>query len=241
MAALTRSLSKILAALAVAASAHAEHRVTDNNAHLWVIYDGQHPLGTSKWRFNMDAQWRRSDLGLTWQQLLLRPSIGYAFNRRLNLAGGYAFVETYPYGSFPFATRFSEHRAWEQATLAYNSGKVAWASRFRFENRWIQNVGRQDWRYENRLRLLQRMTVPLKGTSYLNLHNEFWILIPPYLGVSWFDQNRAYAGFGWRVADGWNVEAGYMNQALLRRSGLILESNHTVRLTLISTARIGKP
>jgi hypothetical protein len=224
-----------VASILLSSAIFAQDRVTDHNFHTWLTYDANHPLGESKWRAHLEGHWRRHDGIRKWQQLLLRPGIAYAFTPTVSATFGYAFIETWPYGLSPTGSRFPEHRLWEQVNFSYRRGKISWGSRIRFENRWIGAAG-GGWRYENRLRLMQRMAVPLSPRTYFTAHNEFWIFVKPYVASSLFDQNRAYAAIGWNLADRWRLETGYMNQALLRRNGLILESNHTLRITLVSDA-----
>lgn len=214
-----------------------QDRVTRNFAHFWATYDGDHRFSGSRWGLHLEGHWRRHDAGLTWQQLLLRPGVTYSVNPKLQLSAGYAFIETWPYGG-SISPKFIEHRLWEQAALKYRTGKVAWTSRFRFENRWLE-VPRGGYRYENRLRLMQKLSVPTSRSTYLTAFDEFWVYIPPYVSTSAFDQNRAYAALGFRLADHWRLETGYMHQGILRRSGLVFESNHTIRLTLVSDATFG--
>jgi hypothetical protein len=229
-------LPRFFALLLLALPALAQDRIVNNNFHTWMTYDGHHPFRESKWQAHLEGHWRRHDGLGKWQQLLLRPGLTYAFSPKFSATFGYAFIETWPYGPNSASSRFPEHRLWEQVYFTYRSGKASWGSRIRFENRWLGGDG---WRYENRLRLMQRMSLPLSKATYFITSNEFWIFVKPYRANSWFDQNRAYAAIGWKLAEGWRLETGYMNQAVLRRSGLILESNHTLRLTLLSDAAFG--
>lgn len=230
---------RILALLALYSTLAAQDRVTRNFAHAWLTYDGDHRLKNSPWSLHLEGHWRRHDAGLTWQQLLLRPGITYSFNPKVSASLGYAFVETWPYGQPPGMPKFTEHRLWEQLALRYKTGKVSWGSRFRFENRWLEQPLLSEYRFENRLRMMQKLAVPLSERAYFTAFDEFWLYVKPYVSSSVIDQNRAYAAIGWRLASDWQLETGYMHQGILRRSGLVFESNHTVRITLVSKAPFG--
>jgi hypothetical protein len=223
--------------LLLASGLFGQTRVTDNNAHGWFNYFGDHPIAEgSRWGVHLEGQYRRHDVMTKWQQLLLRPAVNFDVNKYLQVTGGYAFAETWPYGDYPFTRgRFPEHRVWEQATIRLRSGKVAWSTRLRFENRWIGRLS-GGFRYENRMRMMQRGTVPIKGKLYATAYDEFWFYVKPYVSNSAFDQNRAYGALGYKAGKHWNVEVGYMNQAVLQRSGRVLESNHTLMVSLISNA-----
>lgn len=218
----------------------AEPRVVDHNSHGWLTYFGDHPFGNSKWGAHLEGQARRHDLGRTWQQLLLRPAVNYDVSPALTLTAGYAYARTHSYGDFAPATpATNEHRLWEQAIWRYSAGRAAFNSRFRFEQRFIgsANPAQSGFRHENRLRTWEQVTIPSSGPVYFTAYDEIWFYIKPYVSSSAFDQNRAYAAVGYRMRPDWRLELGYMNQALLQRSGSVLESNHTLVVSLYSNAR----
>lgn len=232
-------LSLLFALITIAS---AQDRVTDNNAHGWYNYFGDHPVREgSKWGVHLEGQFRRHDVATAWQQLLLRPGVNYTVNEHLMLTGGYCFAETWPYGDYPFTRgRFPEHRLWQQAQLRFPTKRVTFVTRLRFENRWLGNANNSDFRFENRFRAMQRIIVPIRGKTYFTAYDEFWVYVKPYVSNSAFDQNRAYAAIGYKPHKNLSVEVGYMNQAVLQRSGRVLESNHTFMLSLISDKPFGK-
>lgn len=217
-----------------------QSRVTDQNVHGWFNYFGDHPIGDSRWGVHLEGQWRRHDVVRSWQQLLLRPALNFKVNETLMLSAGYGFIRSFPYGDFPAPARTDEHRFWQQALLRYPIGKTGWSTRIRFEERFLDRVARQigepKYRFEDRIRILQQVRVPLTRRSYATAYNEVWFYVKPYVSNSAFDQNRAYGALGWQLNKDWRVESGYMNQAILQRNGAVLESNHTLMLSVISTA-----
>jgi hypothetical protein len=204
----------------------------DQSFHVWFTYFGDHAFGDSRWGVHLEGQIRRQSGIAQWQTLLLRPALNYQANRILMLSLGYTYVRAYP--SNPFAPR-NEHRVWEQVWLRYKTGKVGWSSRYRLENRFIEQAGGQ-YRYENRLRAWQQATVPIAGRFYVTGYDEVWVYVKPYQSSSWFDQNRAYAALGFNIAPGWRFETAYMNQALLERTGRVLELNHILVFNVLSNA-----
>lgn len=116
--------------------------------------------------------------------------------------------------------------------MKYRTGKVAWSSRFRLENRFLPDG--KSWRYENRFRMWQQATVPINRRFYVTGYDEIWFYVKPYVASSAFDQNRAYGAFGVYLKPGWRFEAGYMNQTILQRSGRVLDSNHTMVFSIYS-------
>ena len=230
-----RVLSTATIVAALGFLAQAQDRQTQQSFRVWFPYFGDHAFGDSRWGVHLEGQIRRQDGIARWQTLLLRPAVNYQANRFLMLSLGYAYARSYPNPSSPSAPR-NEHRVWEQAWLRYKTGKVAWSSRYRLENRFIEQTGGQ-YRYENRFRAWQQATVPLSKRFYVTGYDEIWFYVKPYQSSSLFDQNRAYGGLGVNIHPGWRFETAYMNQTLLQRSGSVLEVNHILVFSVLSNAR----
>ncbi len=213
----------------------AQERVQDHNFHGWFAYFGDHAVAGSKWGVHLEGQVRRHDFVNQWQQLLLRPGVNYQASKSVMLTAGYAFIRSNTYSEFAAPAPVSvEHRLWEQVWIKYRTGRANWSTRLRFENRFLSG------RYENRFRALQQIRVPIAPRKYFTAYDEFWLYVKPYQSNSWFDQNRAYAALGFELRPSLRFEAGYLNQAILVRSGNRLELNHTIVLSLFSTAPLFK-
>lgn len=131
------------------------------------MYFGDHSFN-SHWGIHLEAQFRRYQMGLNPQQLLLRTGINYHLNQMIFVTAGYCFVETYPYGAFPVKTAYPEHRIWEQLQLKTQFGRLEWLNRFRLEQRFsklpilssttsIYEPGTAI--YTNRFRLMNRISI----------------------------------------------------------------------------------
>lgn len=235
----------ILAAALVAAAAPTGAQILDHNLNGWGMYFGDHPIRESRWGVHLEGQWRRHDGFQRWQQLLLRPGVNFEVNRHLLLTGGYAFIQSYRYGEFPAVARTTpEHRIWEQALLRYNTGKLSWSTRLRFENRFLgvrDGAGRlADYRYENRFRAWQRASVPVSRRHYVAAYDEIWFYVKPYASASVLDQNRAYVALGRKFGPRWEFEAGYMLQSIWQRNGRVVEANHTLMFSIVSRQPFGR-
>lgn len=207
---------------------------TDNNANGWYNYFGDHPLGATRFGLHLEGQWRRTNLGLTWQQLLLRPGVNFQLNKKLMLTGGYCFVDTFRYGDFPVRERFPEHRLFEQAQITHRLKRLDWQHRLRLEQRFFRGYAA---RYENRFRYLLRVNLPLPGRSqryYLGLYDEIFLNFGQQVAFNVFDQNRAYVALGRKLGHDTRLEVGFMEQTLQQRSGRVFEHNHTLMLALYS-------
>jgi hypothetical protein len=177
---------------------------------------------------------------LQWQQLMFRPAVNYDVNKSLTLTAGYAFARSHSYTDLASARpATNEHRIWEQAQWRYKAGRAALNSRFRLEQRFIgTGASTPGNRYENRFRAWEQITLPMSSRIYFTAYDEVWFYIKPYVSQSVLDQNRAYAGIGFRARSSLRFEVGYLNQALWQRSGLGLELNHTLMFSIYSNARI---
>lgn len=225
---------------------HAQRQSTDN-LNGWFMYFGDHKF-TDKWGVHIEAQLRRNEVVTKGQQLLLRTGLNYHFNSNVFATVGYCFVETYPYGEFAVKASFPEHRLWEQVQIKTQLSKIEWVSRFRLEQRFSQlpvsNAGifePGDAVYTNRFRLLNRFSIPFKGEKiddkslYLSAYDEIFINFGENVGMNLLDQNRAYLALGYKIPKIGRLELGYMNQLVIRPSGLQVEYNHTVQVAVIST------
>ena len=225
-----------------------------SNSNLWLIYAGDHPLRAgSGTGLHLEVQARRADLGADWQQLLLRGGLTRVLGSGVRAAAGYAFVRSWPYGDAPARAAFPEHRTWQQVQLAHATGPVAWAHRYRLEQRWIGVTGQDpaepeevtDWRYANRLRYQARATVPLGGVSpalqraYAAAYDEVFLGFGREVQYNVLDQNRLGAVLGLQVSPSLRAEAGYLYQYVLKATGRDTEHNHTLQVVLISSAPLG--
>ena len=216
----------------------AQARIDDQNAHGWFMYFGDHPIGGSRWGVHLEGQVRRHNVVTQWQQLLLRPGVNFQASKAVTLTAGYAYARSNVYSEYAAPAPVAhEHRLWEQAWIRYKTGNVGWSTRLRFENRFV-GTG-TGYRYENRFRAWQQIRVPIAPKKYFTAYDEFWVYVKPYVSNSWFDQNRAYAAVGFEVSPTFRIETGYMNQTLLARNGSRLEFNHTLMVSIFSTASFG--
>lgn len=206
----------------------AQNRIAEYNSVGWYTTAGSIYF-TPKWSMLAEYQWRRADLGLTWQQSLLRMGIGYQIHDDLNLRVGYAWVETYPYGDIPinsFGKQFTEHRTHQSLTTSHRSGSLEWNHRYMLEQRWLatyasaQSSESDSWTFVNRFRYMARIQRSLKGktiddkTPYAAAYNEIFIGFGQNVNQNIFDQNRLGILLGWRFSKQLRIEGGYFNQLL---------------------------
>jgi hypothetical protein len=208
------------------------------------MYFGDHAI-TPKWGAHLEAQYRRSDFGLGWQQLLLRPGINYQLNRYTSATVGYAFVNSYPYGDFPGRATLPEHRFFEQLWIKHPVGKLGLQHRLRVEQRMVRTFASSEsdekhWELRQRFRYMFRGDIPLPRTKrfYLGLYDEVFLNFGGSRGLRYLDQNRAYGALGIKLGRWEKLELGYLHQYVPQRNGRIVEHNHTFQVGLFSSRPI---
>ncbi|GAA4305293.1 DUF2490 domain-containing protein [Nibribacter koreensis] len=212
-------------------------RVYNNNKHGWYVYTGNHTF-TDKWGFYIDVQFRRHDILPDPQQFVTHMGLTYSLSKDVSVAGGYVYAHTYPYGDTPALDDFPEHRAYEQVQLKATYGRFLVQHRFRLEQRFVKRPFAEEATYLNRARYQFKTTLPLSGPTleekeaYVSGSNEVFIGFGKNVQANIFDQNRAYAGVGYKFSKAASLEVGYMHQLLQSGGGINFESNHTLQVTV---------
>lgn len=190
-----------------------------------------------------DGQVRSNNQLKNIQTVILRPGIQYNFSRKINATLGYAFIEIRrTLGSV--SGYAPEHRIWEQVQVMHLVSFTMLLHRFRLEQRFIStsvvlnnNLHTDGNTYANRFRYFLRDVVPLNGMKKFNvgvfavLQNEIFINIgdKSIVNGKYFDQNRAYAAFGYRFSLKFDLEAGYLNQYISGQNKSVT-NNHIIQV-----------
>jgi len=201
-----------------------------------------------KWGMHFDLQLRSEDKWDGLRNLLVRPGVTYYINKNSNATLGYLFTQTYlpemypvfAPGTTPYTPKFTltEHRIWQQYIYNHQPWKNAVLShRFRLEQRFIER--QTDDLFSQRLRYFFRLVQPLQKQDagftkgmFVALQNELFFNIQNNddLNGSAFDQNRAYLAAGYRFSKKMDIEAGYLNQAINRKTSNTI--NNVVQLAV---------
>ena len=182
------------------------------NDQAWLAFIAQGPV-SGKLITWLEVQPRFSLDPARPTQLLLRPALGAQINPKTSFLFGYALQEGYPENR-PTVT---EHRIWQQlqTRLAGTPGKATLTSRTRLEERFVENQPDDGVRVRQMLRgqyWLVEGGWSLVGQSevFIGLNSTSW---GQQSGV---DQWRNYIGVGVPLSKRFTLEAGYLNQWLLR-------------------------
>jgi hypothetical protein len=201
-----------------------EQRLADHNTIGWLVYTGTFKL-KNKISLHTEYQWRRVNGLKNWQQGLLRTGVNFAVRKDISINAGYAFAETFPYGDYPSATAFPEHRIFEQVVMKNLVGKIDISHRFTLEQRFVGKVlilngsKNTDYTFLNRLRYRLRTEIPVSKKKENNmwsivLQDEIFIGWGKNIGANIFDQNRLAILVGYKINQTIKMEAGFLNQML---------------------------
>ena len=174
-------------------------------------------VGDGPFGAHAELQHRNHDLGADLQQLLLRTSARYTLPESgATFALGYGFIHAQREGDRDAGV--DEHRIYQEAVLGQRVGRVRIGHRFRYEQRFVENVDLQ-----TRARYLLSATVPLSraemtpGTVFASLYTETFLNVTGLdradgTRIPVFGTNRLYAALGYQVTPDLSVRAGYMEQ-----------------------------
>jgi hypothetical protein len=220
-------------------------RVLNTNTNIWFNYTGTFKI-SNHWSIYAESQLRRSEGLSNPQQLLIRPAMQYNFDNNNSMSIGYVYVYTNVYGSQPALSAFGENRTWQQLQIRSNNGPIEIVNRLRLEQRWV-NVPVKDATglakagdpvYTNRMRIQNKIAIPFKGKQivdksfYAMAGDEVMINFGKNVKNNIFDQNRVFAGFGYRIPKIGRTELGYLYQKIFKGDGIKVEGNHTLTLSL---------
>lgn len=186
---------------------------------------------------SFDNQYRYEYTDGDWFTMLFRPGLTYVTKNKILLTGGGGYFLLYPNPNDKPARR--EWRAWEEIGKKFKTKYGTFYPRIRYEQRFIREysgtVLQDEFSFNShRIRLRCDWTLPLKLANnriFLTAGDEYFYAIKPN-GFAAFDQNRAYAGGGYRFSKTFALQIQYLN--LYARTGTgKYEMHHTARLTVL--------
>jgi predicted porin len=219
-------------------------RTIDNQTNAWYMYMGNHKLN-DKWELHTLYHFRRTNLGQDWQQSLARVGLNYHVAPGLVASAGADWVVSYPYGKQPISYNTTEYTAWEAIFLRHQVGRLNFTHRYRLEQRFIEKDNYDstaaEWQktettYKDRFRYMLTVDIPLNHakmqdkTWFLSANDELFIGMGRNQGKNLLEQNRIYAGIGYRFNKDCNLQLGYMNQKIIKADAIHMENNHTLLL-----------
>ncbi|OQW34380.1 MAG: hypothetical protein A4E20_11270 [Nitrospira sp. SG-bin2] len=179
-----------------------------------------------RFRWWGEIQPRTREEGEDMDQLLIRPGIGYALTDHSTVWIGYAHVINF----VAVGDNIHEDRFWQQYMWSGATPLGGFTSRTRFEQRWQTNGNETGGRFRQMFKL--SWPIPVYPAVSLVGWDEVFIHLND---TNWgarqgFDQNRGFAGIGYRVQPPVLIEIGYMNQYINKST--LDNMNHVLSLNL---------
>lgn len=223
------------------------------NINTWFYYLGNHKFH-EKWGLHSDFQYRRKDFLAEKSQFLGRIGVEYCLGQGIQVTVGYAFSRLFlRENQSDFAS--DENRFWEQLSINQSVNRTKIQHRFRLEQRFMEkwntaensNVYLAETVLNHRIRYRLMLLIPINKnemqdqTLFANLFNEVMLGLGKKDQPLSFDQNRLYAGLGWRFNDRFNVQIGYQFQYVEKTNGVpddqlhILQTGITYNFNLLKT------
>ncbi len=188
---------------------------TTQEAQVWLPVYLTAPLGEKMiGYFELNPRIGIADSDGEFDQLLVRPALGYQLTKTISLWLGYAWVTNY-------RPEFrSEQRIYQQLLYVKRFSRFSLVSRSRLEERIIQDAEGTGVR----IRSMLRVNLPLdtaKLWAFVLYDEPFFNLTTVGNGpAGGFDQNRLFVGFNRRISDQIRIDLGYQNQIInTRESG----------------------
>jgi hypothetical protein len=180
----------------------------DSSLGNWLIYIGNKKVN-EKWNIHNEVQYRNYNGIGDLEQLLLRTGVGYNLSQNSNLLLGYGYILSENYiGDTEDKFSVNEHRIFQQFTSKQSIGRVALSHRYRFEQRFVEDVFKMRFRYFLGINVPLQNIEKVDNSFYLSAYNEIFLNSKSAI----FDRNRVYGGLGYKVNSALKFELGYMNQ-----------------------------
>lgn len=195
-----------------------------------------------------DVQLRRNGFLEHPKQLDMVAGLAWRATAGLRLAVGGSYTSSTPYGLLPAPRPTREHLLWYQLQLQQHAGPVDFSHRYRFENRWVHDVARDDAgshdvneRFNHRLRYQIRAS---HSFSKARMHGQPMLVYAAdelFLGLTAaerhvaVEQNRSSIGLGLPISGAERLEVGYMHQIIANTRYKTMEVNHILLLVLVHT------
>ncbi|HMO38549.1 MAG TPA: DUF2490 domain-containing protein [Saprospiraceae bacterium] len=184
-----------------------------------------------RWGLGLDFVYRRKS-GLVDKSMFaeplresLRPWVHYQFSPYARLSiSPLGYMNTNEYIGKPEDVIRPSYHEWRTTFQFFHhqkslNGKWMHTWRYRYELRWQEIPGTDDYRYLSRFRFRYRIRYVLTGndfyqdkTWYTAVSNEIGLNLGKNVLYNTFNQNRLYVGVGYRFFNALRVEARYVDR-----------------------------
>ncbi|MBD9355402.1 DUF2490 domain-containing protein [Methylomonas albis] len=203
-------LLTLVSLTAISCAASADDLTEDSGAWLQAVAEGSMSVidpSLKNGRIWVEGQSRFDRDWSHWYQGMVRTAVGYSLSDRATIWAGYTWLPTQNIGK----SYVSQQDIWP----AFRYVLPTEIGTFTFRTMWETNFLNGD-QLRERPRQMIKFMHPLEFEPRLSLiawDEAFYrVNSTTFGGKSGFDQNRAFAGFGWSFNKNVRTELGYMNQ-----------------------------
>ena len=162
-----------------------------------------------EWTLYLETQTRSQSIASNFYYHELKGGLQYNLPNNNSLFVGTGNYVTYPFpGNYKSPATTKEFRLWEQFVFNNYIGRVQLEHRYRIEQRWVNGV------YSNRFRYRINPTIPINHSSlvpktvYATTFEEvFFTDNAPY-----FLRNRFFIGTGYKFTNTFTLQGGFIRQ-----------------------------
>lgn len=196
-------------------------------------------IGLSEnWSATVDIQERYDFASGNWLTQIYRPGIGRKIKNDFAWAAGLGYIRNFPVpnGKQPRP----EWRPWQELSRKFKPGLGTIATRIRTEERFIREYNGDElkpnsqfhsFRCRLRAEWVYTFRDPAEKGFHLSAGDEFFVATKPGWFTA-FDQNRAYAGGGYRFSKSVSLQLHYLN-LFQQINSVKSEMHHVIRLTTV--------
>lgn len=158
----------------------------------------------TNWNYELPAERAHLLLGIV--------GLNYHINQNVVIGIGYANGDidtSYEVNEIP---HIKENRILEQIVLKHKLFNLGWSHRFRIEHRFLEYPDED--LLKHRLRYRFKGEIPINNTLFISLYDEIHFNLNEFD----FNQNRVYAGLGFKLNKNINFDLGYARHSFKTKS-----------------------
>ena len=222
MRSLFKKISLSLVFIFLVHSAQGNNSVIPHDFEVWTPFYFQNIPVEKNLKGYLEVQPRFSFDPAKTDILLIRPALYLNLQNGWSTWAGYAAVPNY------YPTYVLEQRGWQQLQNVHLFGNITVINRFRFEQRYFNNLSGTGFRYRYQVRTLIPIDAQKKWS--LAFYNEIFVNGNTVTGgpVAGLDQDRIFAGINHKLTPNVAIEAGYLYQTINLPNSEVFPVNHTL-------------
>jgi hypothetical protein len=181
----------------------------NNKVGAWGIFTALMPGDSAhRWGGYSELQLRENGAFNQFNYYELKAGISYDLDKYFTALIGGGRYATYDYTNLSAGPTTLEARMWEQMSVSQYLYRIKLEHRYRIEQRWVNGLYRNRFRYRLNLFIPLNNTKIVAKTWFISAYDEIFL----NNNEPNFERNRISAALGYQVDKKWIVQAGWVNQ-----------------------------